>query len=84
MAHCEFFNWLENQISAGEPVYEIQADDQFQKFRSQWPDYAGLSFDTISAAGSNGAIVHYKPTQASNAVINASELYLVDSGAQYK
>jgi len=42
-----------------------------------------LSFDTISGAGANGAIVHYRATERSSRKLTPGELYLVDSGAQY-
>jgi len=43
-----------------------------------------LSFPTISGAGPNGAIVHYRVTQKTNRKILPGELFLVDSGAQYQ
>lgn len=43
-----------------------------------------LSFDTISAAGANGAIIHYRVTTQTNKQLNDGELYLVDSGGQYR
>ena len=42
-----------------------------------------ISFDTISGAGPNGAVVHYRVTRASNRRLEPDSLYLVDSGAQY-
>lgn len=44
----------------------------------------GLSFDTISASGASGAQIHYKPERESCGMINANEIYLCDSGAQYR
>jgi len=46
--------------------------------------FRDLSFPTISGAGPNGAIVHYRVTRASNRRILPGELFLVDSGAQYE
>lgn len=43
----------------------------------------GLSFDTISASGPNGAIIHYRPTLANSAKINNTTVHLLDSGGQY-
>jgi Xaa-Pro aminopeptidase len=43
-----------------------------------------VSFDTISGAGPNGAIIHYRVTTATNRKLKPGELYLVDSGAQYR
>ena len=43
-----------------------------------------ISFDTISGSGPNGAIVHYRVTEATNRRLKTGELFLVDSGAQYQ
>ena len=43
-----------------------------------------LSFATISGAGPNGAIVHYRVTPATNRRLEPGSLYLVDSGGQYR
>ena len=40
----------------------------------------GPSFGTISAYGSNGAIIHYKPTEVTDTKIGRDSLYLLDSG----
>ena len=42
--------------------------------------FAGLSFDTISSTGANGAIIHYKPEKDSCAMIDVDQMYLCDSG----
>src|SRR5215470_17142294 len=42
-----------------------------------------VSFPTISGAGANGAIVHYRVTRKTNRRILPGELFLIDSGAQY-
>ncbi|CAG7833794.1 unnamed protein product [Allacma fusca] len=47
------------------------------------PDFAGLSFTTISSSGPNGAIIHYKPSPESDRPLSLNEIYLVDSGGQY-
>jgi len=46
--------------------------------------FVGLSFDTISATGPNGAIIHYKPEKKTCATIQQNEIYLCDSGAQFR
>lgn len=43
----------------------------------------GLSFDTISGSGPNGAIIHYKPEPETCAMVTSSQMYLLDSGGQY-
>jgi Xaa-Pro aminopeptidase len=43
-----------------------------------------VSFDTISGAGPNGAIMHYRVSKATSRVLGNGELFLLDSGAQYQ
>ncbi|TAL27637.1 MAG: aminopeptidase P family protein [Alphaproteobacteria bacterium] len=62
---------------------ELSASDLLQKFREEGQDFRGLSFDTISGAGGNGAIVHYRSSPRTNKPLLAGPIYLVDSGAQY-
>lgn len=50
---------------------------------SEQAGFVGLSFDTISSTGPNGAIIHYKPEKPTAARINANLVYLCDSGGQY-
>jgi Xaa-Pro aminopeptidase len=42
-----------------------------------------VPFDTISGAGANGAIVHYRVTRSTNRTVQPGEMFLLDSGAQY-
>ena len=43
----------------------------------------GDSFNTIAAYGGNGAIIHYKPTEVTSAVLGRDSMFLLDSGGQY-
>ncbi|WP_421912356.1 aminopeptidase P family protein [Mesorhizobium sp.] len=43
-----------------------------------------VSFDTISGAGPNGAIMHYRVSRATNRKLRDGELFLLDSGGQYQ
>ena len=43
-----------------------------------------LSFTTISSVGSNGAIIHYSPKPETDRTLNMQEIYLCDSGGQYR
>ncbi|XP_017694861.1 PREDICTED: xaa-Pro aminopeptidase 1 [Lepidothrix coronata] len=65
-------------------VTEIIAADKAEEFRSQQKDFVELSFATISSTGPNGAIIHYKPVPETNRTLSVNEIYLLDSGAQYK
>jgi Xaa-Pro aminopeptidase len=62
---------------------EISSSDLLEKIRSTGEHFKGLSFDTISGSGGNGAIVHYRSTDKSNQPLLSGPVYLVDSGAQY-
>jgi Xaa-Pro aminopeptidase len=62
--------------------------EQLEAFRRKAGEAAqmplrDISFDTISGAGPNGAIMHYRVTRATNRKLGRGELYLVDSGGQY-
>ena len=46
-------------------------------------NYKFPSFSTISGAGPNSAIIHYKASAKSNRILKKGDLYLVDSGGQY-
>jgi len=79
---CQFLRWLERTVEHGGTT-EIQAADRLERFRRARGCYRGPSFATISAAGPNGAIVHYRATAASDRRLERDTLYLVDSGGQY-
>jgi Xaa-Pro aminopeptidase len=57
---------------------------QLWSFRAETGLLKDLSFDTISSAGPNGAMVHYSATKDTSAPLTDGSLYLVDSGAQYE
>lgn len=63
---------------------EISAADKLAGFRAEQADFVGLSFDTISSSGPNAAIIHYKPTPETDRLVTDREIYLLDSGGQYK
>ena len=81
-ALTRFLHWLatEGQIN---PPDEIEAVSKLEGFREATGALKDLSFDTIAGAASNGAIVHYRPTQRLNKRTEQGSLLLVDSGAQY-
>jgi Xaa-Pro aminopeptidase len=63
---------------------EIDAVAALEDFRRDTGVLKDISFPTISGAGPNGAIVHYRVTRKSNRRISPGELFLIDSGAQYE
>lgn len=81
-ALSNFLAWLD-QAAAGGGLDEITASDKLQSFREATGCLRDLSFPTISGAGPNGAIVHYRASPKSNRLLEAGNLYLLDSGAQY-
>ncbi|XP_055447455.1 xaa-Pro aminopeptidase 1 isoform X3 [Psammomys obesus] len=83
VALCELFSWLEKEVPKG-GVTEISAADKAEEFRRQQADFVDLSFPTISSTGPNGAIIHYAPVPETNRTLSLDEVYLIDSGAQYK
>ncbi len=78
-AVSRFLAWLDrlNQTD------ELAAAVALEAERARSADYLGPSFDTISGAGPNGAIVHYRVTERTNRTLEPGSLYLVDSGGQY-
>ena len=62
---------------------EIAASDRLEAFRKEGQYFRDLSFPTISGAGSNGAIVHYRASPETEKRLEPGTLYLLDSGAQY-
>ncbi len=81
VAVVRFLRWLDEQRCSG--VSEIDAVVQLESIRLQDSTIRGPSFDTIAGSGPNGAIIHYRVSEASNRVLEDGELFLVDSGGQY-
>ena len=81
-AVTRFLAWLAREAPHGR-LTEMDAAERLLAFRREGRHFRDLSFSTISGAGPNGAIVHYRATPESNRRIAPDMLYLVDSGAQY-
>jgi len=82
-ALCNYFAWLEAQLKAGAKLSEVDVADKLESCRRELADFVGLSFDTISSTGPNGAIIHYKPERSTCAIVDHNLIYLCDSGGQY-
>ncbi|MFI5000313.1 MAG: aminopeptidase P family protein [Reyranellales bacterium] len=82
-AVSRFLGWLARESKGGK-LREIEASDRLQALRQETGKLRDLSFDTISGAGPNGAIVHYRAAEATQRTLEAGSLYLVDSGGQYR
>ncbi len=81
-ALCRFLAWFAREAPGGE-LTEIAAAEALEGFRRATGCLSDLSFDSISGAGSNGAIVHYRVTRSTNRTIARNEMFLIDSGGQY-
>jgi Xaa-Pro aminopeptidase len=82
IALAKFLAWFDAEAPKGK-LTEIGIVEALEHFRREEPSCVDASFDTISGAGPNGAIVHYSVDERSNRTLKPGELMLLDSGAQY-
>jgi len=87
-AMVRFLAWLDREAAGGN-VDEIAAAETLRSLRADTAVQDGSelicdAFDTISGAGPNGAIVHYRVTPKTARSLEDGSLYLVDSGGQYR
>ena len=82
-ALSRFLHWIAVETPKG-GVDELNAAARLEAFRRDTGLLEDLSFDTISGAGPNGAVVHYRVEAKTNRPIESGSLYLVDSGGQYR
>jgi Xaa-Pro aminopeptidase len=81
-AVTRYLHWLDTEAQSGE-IDEITAAKKLESFRAESDELRDLSFDSISGAGPNGAVVHYRVTTQTNRKLQRGELFLIDSGGQY-
>jgi Xaa-Pro aminopeptidase len=81
-AIARFLHWIDQEAPKGD-VDELRASDHLEALRRESPELRDLSFDSISGAGPNGAIVHYRSSEKTNRKLEKGTLYLIDSGGQY-
>ncbi len=82
IALAKFLHWFDEEAPKGR-LTEIDIVEALEHFRREEETCIDASFDTISGAGPNGAIVHYRVDERSNRTLKPGELMLLDSGAQY-
>ena len=82
VALAKFLAWIAKEGPRG-GLDELAAADRLAKLRAAGQHFRGLSFDSISGAGPNGAVVHYRVTEETNRSIEPGSIYLIDSGGQY-
>ena len=81
LALTKFIYWIKHNKKK---INEIDAEKKLEKFRKKSKNYLYPSFNTIAGTGKNGAIVHYRANQKSCRWLNRKEIFLFDSGGQYK
>jgi len=81
-AVTRFLHWLATEAQGGK-IDEIDAAQKLEAFRTATGVLKDLSFESISGAGSNGAIVHYRVSTATAKKLEPGSLFLIDSGGQY-
>jgi len=82
IALTKFIFWLKNKKKLD--ITEVNAQNKLEYFRRQNPKYLFPSFDTIAGSGKNGAVVHYRATKNNTKFLKKNEIFLCDSGGQYK
>ncbi|HJU07678.1 MAG TPA: aminopeptidase P family protein [Rhodanobacteraceae bacterium] len=75
--------WIEETLSRGERITELDVDTKLRELRSQQPDFISESFATIAGYQANAALPHYRATPESHAELKPLGMLLIDSGAQY-
>jgi|TARA_B110000196_G_scaffold62439_1_gene52088 Xaa-Pro aminopeptidase len=84
VAECNFLAWVDSEVGKGNLHDEGILADKLDSLRAEQADFRGISFGTISAAGSNAAMCHYShKNYDSPGKLEMDSVYLVDSGGQY-
>ena len=82
VALTKFIYWIKNVNK--KMINEEQAQNKLESFRKLNKNYLYPSFDTIAGSGKNGAIVHYRANKENSKTIKKKDIFLCDSGGQYK
>ena len=85
VAMVKFLYWLENATlhTPHSTLTELSVSEKLRQLRAEQPLFRDISFDTIAAYGTHGAVVHYEPTPQTDIPLQPEGLFLLDSGAQY-
>ena len=82
VALTKFLYWIK-KINK-KKISELNAQNKLEKFRKKSKNYLYPSFNTIAGSGDNGAIIHYRATKKKTKIISKKDIFLCDSGGQYK
>jgi len=82
VALTKFIYWIKKVNK--KKITEVDAQIKLEKFRKKSGKYLYPSFETIAGTGKNGAIVHYRAQKKGCRIIKKNDIFLCDSGGQYK
>ena len=82
VALTKFLYWIKK--SNKNKITEIDAQNKLEKLRKKNKKYLFPSFNTIAGTAGNGAIIHYRAKKEHTKRINKKDIFLCDSGGQYK
>ncbi|MFL2896720.1 MAG: M24 family metallopeptidase [Candidatus Pelagibacter sp.] len=82
VALTKFLYWIKNNKKNN--ITELYAEKKLESLRKKNKHYVSPSFNTIAGAGPNSAIIHYKANKKTNRKILKKDIFLCDSGGQYK
>lgn len=82
VAVTKFMYWLKKNIGSI-PMDEVSVAEQIDGLRAQQDGFIELSFPTISAYGTNGAIIHYGAQKETCAALIPEGMLMIDSGGHY-
>ena len=82
VALTKFLYWIK-KINKNK-ITEVEAQNKLENFRRKNLKYLFPSFHTIAGTGKNGAIVHYRAKKENCRIIGRKDIFLCDSGGQYK
>ena len=80
-AMVEFLTWFDAQPPG--TLTEIDVVTTLESYRRATNALLDISFETIAGTGENGAVMHYRVTENTNATLREGQLIVVDSGGQY-
>jgi len=82
VALTKFLHWIKQKKNFG--FDELYLEKKLERFRKQNKDYIYPSFNTIAGSGPNSAIIHYRSSKKTNRKLKKNDIFLCDSGGQYK
>lgn len=83
VALTRFYHWLEERLSAGETVTEMDCSRRLIYYRKEQDLYRQESFPAIVAWNEHGSMPHYEPSDENDTPIVGDGLLLIDTGGQY-